>query len=192
MKWGRALRRRLFLLEVYMVKKLAEEQAKAEDEAEKAAEESGTATPVLEPEKSKMPEPGTTPDTEGILNTDQAKALSPNVTVSGTVPDGEGGQRLLDTVDPAVANAGILPPRQHQPPQNPSDPPEYQHRIPGPDEAVLECTADNRPFYTGGPMDKGERYVMRKEEADLLVKSKAGKIVDDASDENSRQEGTDV
>lgn len=181
-----------------MVKKLAEEQAKAVEEAEKAAEVSGTGNPALEPEKSNMPEPGTTPDTAEIINTDEAKTLSPNVTVSGTKPDGQGGYELLDTVDPAVANAGILPPRVGQKPQSPSIPPEDTTRQPGPGEVLFETTADNQPFWSGngvgqgGPLAKGSKVVMSKEEADLLVQTKAGRIVSSASDSNAKAEGSDA
>ena len=173
-----------------MVKKLAEEQEKAVQEAEEAAKESGTANPVLEPEKSKMPEPGTTEDTAQIINTDEAKSLSPNVTVSGTKPDGEGGYVLLDTVDPAVANAALLGPTKAKKPENPSEPPEDTASKPGEGEVLFEVTADNEPFYsgnksgtiTGGPMKKGQKYVVSKEEADLLVQTKAGHIVSSSSE----------
>jgi hypothetical protein len=180
-----------------MVKKLAEETAKALDEAEAAAEESGTATPALEPEKSKRPEPGTTEDTAEIINTDDSKSLSPNVTVSGTKPDGKGGYVLLDTVDPSVANAGHLPPRVHKPAENPSLPPESAGPVPGEGQVLFEVEADNEPFWSGngvgqgGPLKKGEKVVMSKEEAELLVKTRAGRIVS-ASDDNAKHEGSDV
>ena len=93
-------------------KKLKEEQAKAVEEAQAAADESGTGNPVLAPETSNVPEPGTTssdPNEVDVVNTDDAKSLNPNVTVSGTKPDGQGGQVLLDTVDPSVANAALIP-----------------------------------------------------------------------------------
>lgn len=166
------------------VPKLADKQAAAIEEAEAAA-----ASPP------DLPVPGTTPDLD-VISTDEATSLNPNITVSGTKPDGSGGQRLLDTVDPAVANAGILPPRVGQKPQSPSVAPEDTSRIPGPGEVVFECTADNRPFFTGGPMDQGSRYVLSKEEADLLVQTKAGHIVESgqppASDDNARTDGADV
>lgn len=163
-----------------MVKKLKEETAKAVEEAEEAAKETGTMNPALEPEKSKMPEPGTTPDLD-VVNTDEAKSLNPNVVVSGTKPDGEGGQVLLDVVDPAVANAALLGPTAGAQPKAPSTPPEDTSRQPGEGEVLFECTADNQPFYTGGPMKQGEKYVMTKEEADLLVQTKAGNIVSSSS-----------
>jgi hypothetical protein len=178
-----------------MVKKLKEETANALEEAEAAAETSGTLNPALEPEKSKLPEPGTTPDTAEIINTDEAKSLNPNVTVSGTKPDGKGGYVLLDTVDPAVANAGHLPPRVHKPAENPSLPPESAGPVPGEGQVLFEVEADNEPFWSGngvgqgGPLKKGEKVVMSKEEAELLVKTKAGRIV---SDSNAKAEGSDA
>jgi hypothetical protein len=193
-----------------MVKKLAEEQEKSVEQAEEAAKTSGTANPALEPDKSNMPEPGTTPDTAQIINTDQAKSLSPNVTVSGTKPDGEGGYELLDTVDPAVANAALLGPTKAQKPQNPSEPPEDTAAKPAEGEVLFECTADNQPFYsgnrsgtiTGGPMQKGQKYVMSKQEADLLTQTKAGRIASSepepeapppkASAKNAKVEGSDA
>jgi len=189
-----------------MVKKLAEEQEKSVQEAEEAAKTSGTANPALEPDKSNMPEPGTTEDTAEIVNTDQAKSLSPNVTVSGTKPDGEGGYELLDTVDPAVANAALLGPKVGVKPQNPSEPPEDTASKPGEGEVLFECTADNQPFYSGnrsgtiagGPMQKGQKYVVSKEEADLLTQTKAGHVVSSsepppkASSKNAKVEGSDV
>lgn len=171
-----------------MVKKLAEETEKAITEAEEAAKESGTLNPALEPEKSKMPEPGTTGDLD-VLNTDEAKGLNPNVTVSGTKPDGAGGYTLLDTVDPAVANAGILGPKTAIKPQSPSEAPEDTAQKPGPGQVLFEVTADNEPFWSGngvgqgGPLKKGQKVVMSKEEADLLVQTKAGNIVSSASSE---------
>lgn len=180
-------------------KKTAEVQAEAVEQAEKAAEVSGTGSPAREPEKSKLPQPGLTEDTAEILNTDEAKTLNPNVTVSGTKPDGQGGYVLLDTVDPAVANAALLPPRVGQKPQSPSDAPEDTSRIPGPGEVLFETTADNEPFWSGnglgegGPLKKGQKVVLSKEEADLLVESKAGRIVSsEASDDNAKVEGNDA
>jgi len=170
-----------------MVKKTAEEAEKSVEEAEQAQGESGTSNPVLEPDKSKMPEPGTTPDTEHILNTDQAKSLSPNVTVSGTKPDGEGGQVLLDTVDPAVANAALLGPAKAAKPQRPSDPPENEGRVPREGEVRFKCEADNQPWFSGGAMKAGETYIMSKEEAELLTQTKAGRI-EGASPQKSNQE----
>jgi hypothetical protein len=160
-----------------MAKKIADEQTP------EAAEEVPEATDDNAQIEGNDVEPGKTPDTQDLLNSDGAKSLSPNITVSGTVPDGEGGQRLLDTVDPAVANAGILPPKLHEPPKDPSLPPEDTARVPGDGEVTFECTADNQPFWTGtvtvagGPMKKGERYIMSKEEAELLTQTKAGHIV---------------
>jgi hypothetical protein len=165
-----------------MVKKLAEETQKAVEEAEEAAKSSGTLNPALEPEKSKMPEPGTTPDLD-VMTTDQATSLNPNVVVSGTKPDGEGGQVLLDVVDPAVANAGILGPTAVRKPQSPSDAPEDTAQRPGEGQVLFETTADNQPFWSGngvgqgGPLAKGSKTVMSKEEAELLVQTKAGRIV---------------
>jgi len=191
-----------------MVKKLAEEQEKSVQEAEEAAKTSGTANPALEPDKSNMPEPGTTEDTAEIVNTDQAKSLSPNVTVSGTKPDGEGGYELLDTVDPAVANAALLGPKAAAKPQNPSLPPEDTTRQPGEGEVLFEVTADNQPFWSGtstvagGPLQKGQKVVMSKQEADLLTQTKAGHVVSSssepealppkASSRNAKPEGSDV
>ncbi len=164
-----------------MVKKLAEETEKAVKEAEEASKESGTMNPALEPEKVKTPEPGTTPDLD-VINTDEAKSLSPNVVVSGTKPDGEGGQQLLDVIDPAVANAALLKNVAIKP-QNPSEPPEDTQRQPREGEVVFETTADNEPFWSGngigqgGPLKKGSRVIMSREEAELLVQTKAGRIV---------------
>jgi hypothetical protein len=180
-------------------KKTAEVQAQAVEEAEKAAEVSGTPSPVLEPEKSKMPEPGLTEDTAEIINTDQAHSLNPNVTVSGTKPLGDGTYALLDTVDPAVANAALLPKGVSVKPQSPSEAPPDTTRIPGEGEVLFETTADNGPFWSGngvgqgGPLKKGQRVVMTKEEAELLVQTKAGRIVSSApSDSNAQVEGNDV
>jgi hypothetical protein len=179
-----------------MVKKTAEVQAEAVKEAEEAAKTSGTGSPAREPEKSKMPEPGLTEDTAQIINTDQAHSLNPNVTVSGTKPVGDGTYALLDTVDPAVANAALLPPRVHKQPENPSLPPEFEGKPPAEGEVRFKCTADNEPFYHGGPMKKDEVYTMSKEEADLLVQTKAGNIegggAPAARDDNARPDGGDV
>ena len=112
-----------------MVKKLAEETQKAVEEAEEAAKSSGTLNPALEPDKIKTPLPGTTPDLD-VMTTDEATSLNPNVVVSGTKPDGEGGQVLLDVVDPAVANAGILGPKTAIKPQAPSEALEDAGRVP--------------------------------------------------------------
>lgn len=186
-----------------MVKKLKEETAKAHEEAEAAAEESGTLNPALEPDKIKTPLPGTTGDLD-VVTTDEATSLNPNVTVSGTKPDGEGGQVLIDTVDPAVANAALLPKDVAIKPQNPSEAPEDTTRRPGEGEVLFETTADNEPFWTGGPLKKGSKTVMSKEEAELLVQTKAGRIVSadapaeppppapKASAKNAKKEGADV
>jgi hypothetical protein len=101
-----------------MAKKLVEEEATDEN-----AVVEGNDAPEHD-KHGEFGEPGKTPDTEDILNTDGAKALSPNITVSGTKPDGQGGQELLDTVDPDVANAALLPPKPAKAPQNPSQAPE--------------------------------------------------------------------
>jgi len=178
-----------------MVKKLKEEQAAAQDEAEAAAETSGTPSPTREPDKVKTPVPGTTDDLD-VISTDEATSLNPNVVVSGTKPDGQGGQVLLDSVDPAVANAALLPKGVSIKPSSPSAPPEDTSRRPGPGEVLFETTADNEPFWSGhgvgegGPLKKGQKVVMSKEEADLLVETKAGHIV--ASDDNAQVEGNDA
>jgi len=170
-----------------MVKKLKEETAKAVEEAEAAVEESGTLNPALEPDKINTPLPGTTGDLD-VMTTDEATSLNPNVTVSGTKPDGEGGQVLLDTVDPAVANAALLGPAAVRKPQNPSEPPENTAQQPGPGQVLFEVTADNQPFWSGngvgqgGPLIQGQKVVMSKEEADLLVQTKAGRIVSSSSE----------
>lgn len=185
-----------------MVKKLAEETAKAVEEAEAAAETSGTANPALEPEKSNRPEPGTTGDLD-VLNTDEATSLNPNVVVSGTKPDGQGGYVLLDSVDPAVANAGILPPRVHPKPQSPSTAPEDGGRVPKEGEVRFKVTADNRPWWTGGELKQGETVIMSREEAELLTQTKAGHIEGGASEpapaepapansRNAKPEGSDA
>jgi hypothetical protein len=179
-----------------MGKKLAEETQKDVEEAEAAAETSGTLNPVLEPDKVKTPVPGTTADLD-VVTTDDATSLNPNVVVSGTKPDGKGGQVLLDVVDPAVANAALLPKRVAAKPSTPSAPPEDTTRVPGPGEVLFETTADNEPFWSGnglgegGPLKKGQRVVLSKEEADLLVETKAGHIVS-ASDDNAQVEGNDA
>lgn len=172
------------------VPKLADKQAAAIEEAEAAAKN-----------PPDLPLPGTTPDLD-VISTDEATSLNPNVVVSGTKPDGSGGQVLLDVVNPAVANAGILPPRVGQKPQSPSVAPEDTTQRPGPGEVLFETTADNRPFWSGngvgqgGPLEKGQRVVLSKEEADLLVQTKAGHIVESgpppASDDNARPDGADV
>jgi hypothetical protein len=163
-----------------MVKKLKEETEKAVTEAEEAAKETGTMNPALEPDKIKTPLPGTTPDLD-VMTTDQATSLNPNVTVSGTKPDGEGGQVLLDTVDPAVANAALLGPNVARKPEAPASAPEDTTRNPGEGEVLFEVTADNEPFYSGGPLKQGSKVVMSKEEADLLVQLKAGNIASSSS-----------
>lgn len=170
-----------------MAKKLKEETQKSIDEAEQAAEVSGTPSPVLEPEKSKMPEPGTTDDLD-VISTDDAHSLNPNIVQSGTKPDGQGGQQLLDSVDPAVANAALLPKAVAVKPQSPSIAPEQN--APGPDDGqvLFKVTADNEPFYSGGVLKKGQSYVMSKEEADLLVQLKAGQI----ETGNAKVEGNDT
>jgi hypothetical protein len=178
-----------------MAKKLKDEQQAAQEQAEAAAEVSGTSSPALEPEKSKTPEPGTTDDLD-VISLDEAHSLNPNVVVSGTKPDGQGGQVLLDSVDPAVANAALLPKGSSPKPQNPSAAPEDTSRRPGKGEVLFEVTADNRPFWSGngvghgGPLEKGQRIVLSKEEADLLVETKAGRII--ASDDNAQVEGNDA
>jgi hypothetical protein len=164
-----------------MVKKLADETAKAVEEAEAAAETSGTANPALEPDKIKTPLPGTTGDLD-VVTTDEATSLNPNVTVSGTKPDGEGGQVLLDTVDPAVANAALLGPTVARKPQSPSTAPEDGGRVPKDGEVRFKVTADNQPWSTSGPLRQGETVILSKEEADLLVQTKAGHIEGGASE----------
>jgi hypothetical protein len=192
-----------------MAKKLAEETEKAITEAEEAAKSSGTLNPALAPDKIKTPIPGTTPDLD-VVTTDEATSLNPNVVVSGTKPDGEGGQVLLDVVDPAVANAGILGPKTAIKPENPSLPPEDTSRQPGEGEVLFEVTADNEPFWgghglnQGGPLKKGQKVVMSKEEAELLTQTKAGNIVSSsaassepapapkASSRNAKPEGSEA
>lgn len=181
-----------------MAKKLKEEQEAAVEEAQASAEESGTGNPALAPETSNVPEPGTTssdPNEVDVVNTDDAKSLQPNITVSGTKPDGQGGQQLLSTVDPAVANAALIPDTAPPAPQSPSLAPEAAGPQPAEGEVVFRCSADNQPFYTGGAMQKDQTYVMSKEEADVLVGLKAGTIegsVEPASDENAKTDGADV
>jgi hypothetical protein len=177
-----------------MAKKLADEQQKAQEETQAAAEELKTDNPVAEPEKSNRPEPGTTGDLD-VLNTDDAKGINPNIVQSGTKPDGSGGQVLLDEVDPAIANRALLPDAAAPKPQNPSIAPEAAGPQPAKGEVVFKCSADNQPFYSGGPMKKDETYVMSKEEAETLVQLKAGSIEGNAapaSDENAKVDGSDV
>lgn len=181
-----------------MAKKLKEEQAKAIEEAEKSAEETGTGNPALAPETSNVPEPGTTPDLD-VLNTDDAKSLNPNITVSGTKPDGQGGYELLDTVDPAVANAALIPDTAPPPPKSPAKAPEQTGPAPKEGEVRFKCTADNKPFYSGGEMKQGETYVMSREEAELLTQLNAGSIEGGGSapppppsDENAKPEGSEA
>jgi hypothetical protein len=184
-----------------MVKKLAEETAKAVEEAEEAAKSSGTLNPALEPDKIKTPLPGTTGDLD-VVTTDEATSLNPNVTVSGTKPDGAGGQVLIDTVDPAVANAGILGPKTHIKPQSPSEPPEDAGRVPQEGEVRFKVTADNEPWATTGPLKKDTVVILSREEADLLVQTKAGHIEGGSSEpapapakatsRNAKPEGSDA
>lgn len=177
-----------------MAKKLKEEQAKAQDQAEAAAEESGTPTPYLNPEKAKTPEPGTTPDLD-VVSTDDAHSLNPNVVQSGTKPDGEGGQVLLDVVDPAVANAALLPRGVSVKPESPSDVPEQNGPALKEGEVRFKVTADNEPFASTGPLKKGEVVTLSREEAELLVQLKAGTIEggsQTASDSNAKVDGADA
>jgi hypothetical protein len=187
-----------------MAKKLAEETAKAVEEAEAAAETSGTANPALEPDKSNRPEPGTTGDLD-VLNTDEATSLNPNVVVSGTKPDGQGGYTLLDSVDPAVANAALLGPTVARKPQSPSTAPEDGGRVPKEGEVRFKVTADNEPWATTGPLKKDTVVILSREEADLLVQTKAGNIEGGssepapaepapakASSRNAKPEGSDA
>jgi hypothetical protein len=177
-----------------MVKKLKEEQAAAVEQAEAAAETSGTPSPTREPDKVKTPIPGTTDDLD-VISTDESTSLNPNVVVSGTKPDGQGGQVLLDSVDPSVANAALLPHGVSVKPKSPSQPPEDTSRRPGKGEVLFRVTADNEPFWSGngvgegGPLKKGQQIVLSKEEADLLVETRAGHIV---SDDNAQVEGDDA
>lgn len=177
-----------------MAKKLKEEQEAAVEEAQAAAEETGTGNPALAPETSNVPEPGTTssdPNEVDVVNTDDAKSLQPNITVSGTKPDGQGGQKLLDTVSPAVANAALIPDTAPPAPQSPSKAPEQTGPKPAEGEVLFRCTADNRPFYSGGEMQKGSLYTMSREEAELLVGLNAGQI-EGGSDSNAKAEGSDA
>lgn len=185
-----------------MVKKLKEETEKAVAEAEAAAEETGTMNPALQPEKAKTPIPGTTGDLD-VMTTDEATSLNPNVVVSGTKPDGEGGQVLLAEVDPAVANAGILGPKTAIKPENPSLPPEQTEAPPKEGEVRFKVTADNEPWYSGGALKKDQVYTMSREEAELLVQTKAGHIeggnsepapppAPKASAKNAKPEGSDA
>lgn len=177
------------------VPSLADEQAKAVEEAEAAAEVSGTGNPVLEPDKSKMPAPGTTGDLD-VVSTDDATSLNPNVTISGTKPDGKGGQELLSSVDPAVANAALITTPINVKPETSSLPVEQAGPAPDSGEVLFKCTVHNEPFYTGGAMKFGQSYVMSKEEAETLVQLKAGNIesgnVAPASDDNAKTDGSDV
>lgn len=170
--------------------KLADEQAKAVEEAQAAADEGVPGAPVNNPEGLNRAEPGTTGDLD-VLNTDDAKSLNPNVVVSGTKPDGKGGQVLLDEVNPAVANAALIPDAAAPKPRSPAKAPEQNGPALGEGEVLFRCTADNRPFYTGGEMRKGELYAMSREEADLLVQLNAGSI-EGGSDGNARPEGSEV
>lgn len=173
---------------------LADATAKAVEDAEASAESGGGGNPVLHPEDSKMPTPGTTGELD-VVSTDEATSLNPNVTVSGTKPDGKGGQVLLDTVDPAVANAALLGPAKAVKPQNPSIAPDNTTAPPAEGEVKFVCDADNRPFCSHGPMTRGETYVISKEEADILVNLKAGHIEGGsapASDSNQQAEGQDI
>lgn len=182
-----------------MVKKLAEETAKAVEEAEEAAKTSPTGNPALEPEKVNTPLPGTTPDLD-VMTTDEATSLNPNVVVSGTKPDGQGGQQLLDVIDPSVANAALLGPRVGLKPQSPSEPPADAGRVPQEGEVRFKVTADNEPWYSGGILKKDQTYTMSREEAELLVQTKAGHIegssapapAPKASAKNAKPEGSDA
>lgn len=175
-----------------MVKKLKEEQAKAEDQAETAAEESGTPAPYLEPEKANTPTPGTTGDLD-VVSTDDATSLNPNIVTSGTKPDGQGGQVLLDVVDPAVANAALLPRGVSVKPQSPSLAPEQTEAPAKEGEVRFKVTADNEPFASTGPLKKGEIVTLSREEAELLVQLKAGTIEGSAAPaSNAKSEGSDA
>lgn len=168
-----------------MAKKITEEVPDAVEPAPPVAADDNAVVEGNDAPESDVPqrgEPGKTPDTEDLVNLDGAKSLSPNVVVSGTKPDGKGGQELLDVIDPAVANAALQPPKTAKAPENPSLPPEDANRVPGEGEVWFETTADNQPFWSGnggigGPLQKGQRVVISKEEADLLVQTKAGRIV---------------
>lgn len=174
--------------------KLAEQQEKAIEDAEASASEGGGGNPVLHPEDSTKPTPGTTGELD-VVSTDEATSLNPNITVSGTKPDGKGGQVLLDTVDPAVANAALLGPAKAVKPESPSIAPENTDAPPKEGEVRFRVTADNKPFYSGGQLHKGDVVTMSKEEADLLVQLKAGQIEGSsapASDSNSQVEGQGI
>jgi hypothetical protein len=172
-----------FLQEEDMAKKITEEVPDAVEPAEAQATDGNAVVEGNDaPEVPQRGEPGKTPDTEDLVNLDGAKSLSPNVVVSGTKPDGKGGQELLDVIDPAVANASLQPPKKHKPAENPSTPPEDAERVPGEGEVWFETTADNQPFWSGnggigGPLQKGQKVVMTKEEAELLTQTKAGHVV---------------
>jgi len=177
-----------------MAKKLKEEQAAAVEQAQASADELGTGNPAIAPETSNVPEPGTTssdPNEVDVVATDDATSLQPNITVSGTKPDGAGGQRLLETVNPAVANAALIPDVAAPAPQSPSTAPEQTDAKPVEGEVLFRCTADNKPFYSGGEMRKDERYKMSREEAELLVQLNAGSS-ESGSDSNAKAEGSDA
>jgi hypothetical protein len=178
-----------------MAKKLKEETQKSVEEAEQAAETSGTPSPVLQPDKVKTPEPGTTPDLD-VIATDDSTSLNPNVVTSGTKPDGQGGQQLLDVVDPAVANAALLPRGVSVKPENPSIAPEQTEAPPAEGQVRFKVTADNEPFASTGPLKKGETVTLSREEAELLVQLKAGTIEGGsqppASDSNAKVDGADA
>jgi hypothetical protein len=177
-----------------MAKKLKEETQKSVEEAEQAAETSGTPSPVREPEKSKMPEPGTTEDLD-VISTDDATSLNPNIVQSGTKPDGQGGQVLLDSVDPAVANAALLPRGVSVKPESPSTAPESTEAAPAEGQVRFKVTADNEPWASTGPLKKGETVTLSREEAELLTQLKAGTIEGgsaSASSSNAKPEGSDA
>lgn len=174
--------------------KLKEETQKSVEEAEAAAETSGTPSPVREPDKVKTPIPGTTPDLD-VVSTDDATSLNPNVVTSGTKPDGRGGQELLSLVDPAVANAALLPRGVAVKPENPSTPPEQNGPALKEGEVRFKVTADNEPFYSGGVLKKDAVVTMSREEAELLTQLKAGAIEggsQPASDDNAKVDGADA
>jgi hypothetical protein len=174
--------------------KLKEETQKSVEEAEAAAETSGTPSPTREPDKVKTPIPGTTGDLD-VVSTDDATSLNPNVVVSGTKPDGRGGQQLLDVVDPAVANAALLPRGVAVTPENPSTAPEQSGAPLSEGQVRFKVTADNEPFASTGPLKKGETVTLSREEAELLVQLKAGTIEggsQSASDENAKPEGAEA
>ena len=182
-----------------MAKKLNDEQKAAVEQAETSAKDHGTGNPALAPETSTVPEPGTTssdPDEVDVINTDDAKSLQPNITVSGTKPDGQGGQQLLDTVDPSVANAALIPDTAAPEPKNPAKVPEQAGPKPAEGEVRFKVSADNKPFYSGGELHKDKVYTMSREEAELLVQLGAGQIEGGsqppATDSNAKPEGADV